>query len=74
MEKINLILAELFKMKVEDLDNDLTMEDIVVWDSLKHMELIATIEEAFSVELSIDDIMELTSIKALRTKAVELSQ
>lgn len=66
MNTLNNILVAIFKIEASQLSNELTMEDIVLWDSLKHMELITTIENELNIELSVDDIMAMISIKAIR--------
>ena len=42
------------------------MEDIGNWDSLTHMDLIASLEETFSIQLSMDEIMEMKDIKVIK--------
>ena len=40
---------------------NLEYESIVEWDSVGHMGLIATIEEAFGIELEMDDVIDFSS-------------
>ena len=40
---------------------DLEYESIVEWDSVGHMGLIAEIEEAFNIELEMDDVIDFSS-------------
>ena len=40
---------------------DLEYESIVQWDSVGHMGLIAEIEEAFGIELEMDDVIDFGS-------------
>jgi acyl carrier protein len=40
---------------------DLEYESIVEWDSVGHMGLIAEIEEAFGIELEMDDVIDFGS-------------
>ena len=40
---------------------DLEYESIVEWDSVGHMGLIAEIEEAFGIELAMDDVIDFGS-------------
>ena len=40
---------------------DLEYESIVEWDSVGHMGLIAEIEEAFGIELAMDDVIDFSS-------------
>jgi acyl carrier protein len=67
MEKINQIIADSLKIPIEETKENLTMDDVDDWDSLSHMGLIVAIEEAFEIELSGDDIAEMTTFKAIRT-------
>jgi acyl carrier protein len=42
------------------------MADVVLWDSLKHMELIAVIEDELNIELTAEDIMKMVDVKSIR--------
>jgi acyl carrier protein len=39
----------------------LKYQDVPDWDSVGHMSLMATLEEYFSIEMDIDDIIEFSS-------------
>ncbi|PKQ46722.1 acyl carrier protein [Confluentibacter flavum] len=67
MEKINHILADTLKIPFERTKENLGMDDVDHWDSLSHMNLIVAIEDAFGIELSGDDIAEMTTFNAIRT-------
>jgi acyl carrier protein len=66
MGKINQILADILKISIEDSKNNLAMSDVANWDSLTHMNLIVTIEEAFNIELTGDEIAEMTTFDQIR--------
>ena len=74
-QKLKEIIVELFKMKENAITDSLTMKDTDVWDSLKHMELIASIEDVFEVELSFDEIVAMQTFKEIKqvlsTKGIE---
>ena len=42
---------------------NLKYQDIAAWDSVGHMALMTALEEAFSVEMDIDDIIEFSSFE-----------
>lgn len=67
MEKINQIIIELLKVSEEQASLNLGMDDVTNWDSLTHMNLIVSIEREFHIEISGDDIAEMTSFNAIRT-------
>jgi acyl carrier protein len=66
MNKLNTILVNILKIKEHQLVDELAMGDVVLWDSLKHMELITTIESELEIELSAEQIMEMDNIKSIR--------
>lgn len=43
--------------------NELKYQDIPEWDSVGHMQLIAELEEVFSIEIDVDDIIDFSSFK-----------
>lgn len=66
MDKLNRILVNNFEISDEEVLNDLGMDDISAWDSLTHMSLIVAIEDEFGIELTGDDIADMTSCDAIR--------
>ena len=46
---------------------NLEYQDIAAWDSVGHMALMVALEEAFGIEMDIDDIIEFSSFKVGRT-------
>jgi acyl carrier protein len=66
MQKLNQLLAETFKISIEEAAKNLGMSDVNNWDSLSHMNLIVSIEEEFKIELSGDEIAEMISFDQIR--------
>jgi len=65
IEKYNNGFIEALNVEEKNL-NDLTYQSIAEWDSVGHMNLIATIEDAFEIMLETDDIVDFSSyIKGL---------
>jgi len=67
MDKLNKILVENFEISESEVLKNLTMDDISTWDSLTHMGLIVAIENEFGIELTGDDIADMTSCDTIRT-------
>jgi len=59
--KYNKIFMDCFSISEKDLNSELLYNSTPAWDSVGHMTLIGDIEEAFSVVLEMDDIIELSS-------------
>lgn len=55
-----------FLVEESDLDG-LKYQDIASWDSVGHMSLMAALEEAFEIEMDIDDIIEFSSFEVGRS-------
>ena len=62
MDKIDSIIARIFKLNINDIDKSLTMDEIEIWDSLSYMDLINSIEKEFNFELEMDEIIEMKSL------------
>ena len=56
------LLTELLQIPVTQITAELAMKDLDVWDSLKHMELIAELEREFDLQLSFDEIVTMRSV------------
>jgi acyl carrier protein len=67
MEKLEKILCEVFRLKSDELNDELTMDDIQAWDSLTHMDLITSIEEGLNIQLTMDDIMNMKDVKTIKS-------
>ena len=65
-QKLKELMAELFKMKTEKITDSLTMKDTDVWDSLKHMELVVSIEQTIGKELTFDEIVAMKTFKDIK--------
>lgn len=74
-QSLRTLLSSLLKIPDSDLRNELRVDDVETWDSLKHMELVVMLEQGFSIELDIDDITKIQSIGAvfevMRNKGVD---
>jgi len=60
------IMADVLKMAETDITDNLTIDDLEAWDSLKHMDLVVSIEQAFKIELTFDEIIIMTSVVAIK--------
>ncbi len=63
LEKYKNAFCESFSISEEELGTNLEYESIDEWDSVGHMGLIAEIEEAFDIQLEMDDVIEFGSFE-----------
>ncbi len=64
-EKLKELVARVLKIPVEQINDDLTMKSVDAWDSLKHMELIVSLEQTFGIELTFDEIVAMQSVRQI---------
>ena len=50
-ERLLEIMGQIFNVPAEQLDESSTVETVENWDSLRHMNLIFTLEEEFALKL-----------------------
>ena len=59
------IIAKVFNIKAEEVNEDLSKDDIGSWDSLKQMDMIFSLEEKYSLQFEIEEIASMNSIKEI---------
>jgi len=64
-EKVKDILEMLLNQKVNE---DISMENCDAWDSMKHIEIIMTLEDELDVSFNVEDIPHLTSMVKILEK------
>lgn len=60
LEKYNQAFMKSFELKEDELEG-LQYQQITAWDSVGHMGLIASLEDAFDIMMETDDIIDLSS-------------
>jgi acyl carrier protein len=70
------LIADILLIPLEKVTDELTMSEVESWDSLQHMNLIATLEQAFKTEFTFDEIVSMQSVakikKVLKGKGFEI--
>lgn len=59
------IFADVF-LFTEPLTPQTGPDDVPKWDSLRHIALVTAIEDAYSISLSMDEMMEMVSVRAIQ--------
>ena len=57
-------VARIMEVNPTELTEDTTFGSIEKWDSLMHMKIVMEMEEEYDVEIPIEDIANIKSIKA----------
>ena len=61
--RIKTVMAAVFEMPVEMITDDSSTDNIEVWDSLRHMNLILALEEEFGITLPDEEVGNLVNFK-----------
>lgn len=60
LEKYNNVFKESFEVDEEQLEG-LEYQGVELWDSVGHMDLVASLEEVFGIMFDTDDIIDFSS-------------
>jgi len=60
-EKYNQSFVECFSVTEDVLNEEFVYQCIPAWDSVGHMGMIASLEDAFDIMMDIDDIVDFSS-------------
>lgn len=76
-QRLASVLAEVFGLRQDQIIPTLTKDDVAVWDSLKQMDLVVSLEREFGIVLEIADIVRMNSVSSivetLALKGVDLA-
>lgn len=70
-ERVRHILGVVLDMPEQQIDEGLSAEDASNWDSIRHLNLVMALEEAFGVSFSSDELGRLTSYRAIADALAE---
>lgn len=66
-KSISELLSAVFKVSAESISGDAKLNEISGWDSLKHMNLIITLETEYGVQFDMDEIIAMDSPGTIRS-------
>jgi acyl carrier protein len=73
-DRVAAVFEKIFKLDPSEYSPDLVPEDVMLWDSLGHMNMAMELEDRFGIQLEVDEITEMTSagkiVELLRAKGV----
>lgn len=65
LEQVQAIASDIFGVPSAKITTDSSPETIETWDSMQHLNLVLAIEEKFGLQLSPEEIEEMTSVGAV---------
>jgi acyl carrier protein len=66
MKTFDSIVASLFNLKEEEINDSLSSKDIADWDSMNYLFFIAELEKNFDVSFTMDEVMNAQTLGDLR--------
>lgn len=66
MADINAILTDVTKIEADRLTDDLRLAEVKGWDSLKHMNLIISLESACGIMFDMSEIVSMDTIGSIK--------
>lgn len=64
--QLNSIIAEILSLPLEKVSNELDLSQVETWDSLQHMNLIASLEQAFGAEFTFEEIISMQTVAEIK--------
>jgi acyl carrier protein len=75
VDRVAAIFEKAFKVEPEEFSPDLVPEDVLLWDSLGHMNLVTELEDEFGLQFEVDEITEMNTagkiIEILQSRGVK---
>lgn len=71
-EQIAKIMAVVFEVNVDSIDENTSADTIETWDSLRHMNLILALEEEFNVSIPDEEVGNLMNFKLIELVITDL--
>lgn len=65
LSKVQEAFAAAFDVDPKSVSMETTANDIPLWDSVGHLSLASSLEEAFGITLDVDDLMEMESVREI---------
>ena len=64
--KIKKIFCQVLGISQADFSEDIAYDSFEKWDSLKHLQMIAELEEAFGIDIEMDDVIAMENFKKVK--------
>ena len=65
-QKIKDVMKAVFEISVGEIDEESSIDNIDLWDSMGHIKLILSIEKDFGMQFNVDEVVEMTNYKRIR--------
>jgi acyl carrier protein len=70
-DRVRSIVADVLQLPEESVTDDLGFNETRQWDSVNHINMMLALEEAFGISIADDQVVELTTVGAIRRYLAE---
>lgn len=64
--KVKRVLANLFKITIEEINDETSIDSVENWDSLKHLKLVLALEDELEISFSEEETIEIISYPLIK--------
>ena len=65
------VMSAVFEIPIDEIDDDSSPDNVGSWDSLKHMNLVVSLEEEFNIEFTDDEIVKMMNLSQIKSIVLE---
>jgi acyl carrier protein len=65
LERVHRIVSDVLDVPADQVTEESSPETIDAWDSVAHLNLVLSLEQEFAVTFDLDEVAELTSVRAI---------
>lgn len=66
INKLKQIIANVFEVNIEDVNETSSQDTLDNWDSIHQLNLVFALEEAFNIQLTDEDVVQLLSFELIK--------
>jgi acyl carrier protein len=67
MDKLKATIASVLDIPADRLGEDSSGRTVAQWDSIAHMNVVLALEQRFNISFTLDEIMAMRNVEAIRT-------
>jgi acyl carrier protein len=64
--KLKEVLNKIFKIEISSINDETSVDTVDIWDSLKHLNLVIALEEAFNITFTEEESVEIMSYPLIK--------
>ncbi len=73
-ERIKDVMSAVFEVDADSINEDSSQDTIENWDSIKHLDLIVSLEDEFGVSIPLEEVQNMRNVKIIKLTIEELAQ